>query len=91
MRVECVFFGPFRDAVGEKTVQLESEAETIGSLLAELEARYPGLDGRLLEGDDVVPEIAVTIDGRHVQHLDGVQTALADGDVVRLTPAVYGG
>jgi molybdopterin synthase sulfur carrier subunit len=91
MGIDCVFFGPFRDAVGEKTLRLETDAETIGDLLADLEDRYPALDGRLLSGAKVVPEIAVTINGRHVQHVDGVRTALADGDIVRLTPAVYGG
>lgn len=91
MEVECVFFGPFRDEVGEKTVRLETDAQTVGALLADLEADHPGLAGRLLDDDGVASEIAVTHNGRHVQHEDGVDTELADGDVVRLTPAVYGG
>lgn len=91
MEVECAFFGPFREAVGDKTVKLDTDAATVGDLLVEIETHYPDLEGRLLEDEDVRPEIAVTINGKHVQHVDGVETTLADGDVVRLTPAVYGG
>jgi len=91
MQVECVFFGPFRDEVGEKTVVRETGAATVGGLLAEVETSYPGLEGRLLDGEEVVSEVAVTLNDTHVQHIDGADTALSDGDVVRMTPAVYGG
>lgn len=91
MEVECAFFGPFREDVGDKTVRIDTAASTVGDLLAEIEARYPDLEGRLLEDDEVRPEIAVTLNEKHVQHVDGVETTLADGDVLRLTPAVYGG
>jgi molybdopterin synthase sulfur carrier subunit len=91
MHVECVFFGPFRDEVGEKTVTRETDAATVGDLLAEVEAAYPGLEGRLLDGEEVVSEVAVTLNDTHVQHIDGADTELSDGDVLRMTPAVYGG
>ena len=48
MRVECVFFGPLRERVGTKTVVRDTDAATVHALLRELEATYPGLDGRLL-------------------------------------------
>ena len=90
MDVECVFFGPLRESVGEKTVVRTTDATTVGGLLAELEAAYPDLrtlvaDGALASG------IAVTLNTKHVQHLDGLDTELAEGDVLRLTPAIHGG
>lgn len=91
MQVECVFFGPFRDEVGEKTVTRETDAATVGELLGEVEASYPGLEGRLLDGEAVVSEVAVTLNDTHVQHIDGAGTELSDGDILRMTPAVYGG
>jgi len=91
MHVECVFFGPFRDEVGEKTVTRETDAATVGELLAEVEAAYPGLEGRLLDGTAVVSEVAVTLNDTHVQHIDGADTELSEGDILRMTPAVYGG
>lgn len=91
MEIECAFFGPFRDEVGEKTVRWETTAETVGELVTEIEAAYPGLEGRLLDEGGVVPEISVTLNDTHVQYIDGSETPISDGDTLRLTPAVYGG
>lgn len=91
MAVECVFFGPLRDAVGAKTVEVEPDGGTLGDLLDELEATYPDLDDRVREDDDLAADVVVTINGRHAHHEDGLDTELSDGDVVRLTTAIYGG
>jgi len=91
MDVECVFFGPLREAVGEKTVLLAPEPATVAGLVADLERTYAGLDGRLRDGDGLADEVVLTVNGRHAQHVDGFDTALSDGDVVRLTTAIYGG
>lgn len=85
-----MFFGPLRESVGEKTVHREAE-ETVGDLLAGLEADYPTLDGELLADGELPSGVAVTVNQKHLQHLDGLDTELSDGDVVRLTTAVYGG
>lgn len=95
MQLECVFFGPFRDVVGEKTVHHEVEAEpvTVVDLLADLEATYPGLEGELLadDGDALAGDTVVTVDERNVAHLEGLETELEGTSVVRMIPSVYGG
>ena len=93
MQLECVFFGPFRDAVGRKTVRRETDADAVGDLLVELESTYPGLEGRLVDddGDGLAGDTVVTKNGRNVTHIDGLETELEGGDVVRLVPSVYGG
>ncbi|QLG48362.1 MoaD/ThiS family protein [Natrinema halophilum] len=93
MQLECVFFGPFRDDVGRKTVRYETDAETVGDLLVELEMTYPTLEGRLLadDGSGLAGETVVTKDTKHVTQLDGLETPLAEGNVIRLVPSVYGG
>lgn len=91
MQIECVFFGPFREDVGEKTVRVEPDGETIGDLLIELEDRFRKLDGRLVAGDDLAGQTVVTKNKTNVRHLDGLSTPLEEGDVIRLTPSVYGG
>jgi molybdopterin synthase sulfur carrier subunit len=90
MDVECVFFGPLRESVGEKTVVRDTDASTVGDLLLELEAAYPDLRS-LVEADGLASGLAVTLNTRHVQLLDGLDTELAAGDVLRLTPAIHGG
>ncbi|WP_254768661.1 ubiquitin-like small modifier protein 1 [Salinilacihabitans rarus] len=93
MQIECVFFGPFREDVGEKTVHRETDAQRVGDLLAELESAYPELDGRLVDdaGDDLAEKTVVTKNRTDVRHLDGLDTAVEPGDVFRLVPSVYGG
>ncbi|WP_049987946.1 ubiquitin-like small modifier protein 1 [Halobellus rufus] len=91
MEIECDFFGPFRDRVGTKTVVVDTDADAVGGLLAELEDAYPELAGRLRDGDELAGDVVVTLNGRHVQHQSGFETRLSDGDVLRVTNAVYGG
>lgn len=93
MQLECVFFGPFRDAVGDKTVHVETDADTVGDLLVELETAYPTLEGRLVtdDGAGLVGETVVTKNKRNITHIDGLETELEAGDVIRLVPSVYGG
>ncbi|MFA1609838.1 ubiquitin-like small modifier protein 1 [Halobellus rubicundus] len=91
MRVECGFFGPFREPVGTKTVVVDTDADTVGELLGELEARYAGLEGELRDGEGLAGDVVVTLNGRHVQHDEGTKTPLSEGDVLRVTTAVYGG
>ena len=90
MVIECVFFGPLREAVGQKTVQFETEANTAGALLVELEEAYPDLQ-QLIDDGALVDGIAVTLNGKHLPQLDGLDTVVCADDVVRLTTAVYGG
>ncbi|AFZ74237.1 MoaD/ThiS family protein [Natronobacterium gregoryi] len=95
MQLECVFFGPFRDAVGEKSVYHEVDAEpaTVGDLLADLEVTYSDLEGELLADDEkgLAGDTVVTVDERNVGHLDGLETELDEASVVRMIPSVYGG
>ena len=91
MRVECVFFGPFREDVGLRDLEYETDAETVGELLAELEAEYPVLEGRLIEGDGLAGETVVTKNKKDIRHLEGLETVLEVNDVFRLVPSVYGG
>ncbi len=93
VQLECVFFGPFRDAVGEKTVRYETEAETVGDLLTDLETAFPGLEGELVadDGAGLAGDTVVTKDQRNVVHLEGLETELDPDAVIRLVPSVYGG
>lgn len=90
MQIECAFYGPLREPVGEKTVVCDLAAgATVGDLLGELEGAYGDLD--LLADGERREHLTITVDGKDVRHLDGTDTELEDGTLVRLTGAVYGG
>lgn len=94
MQVECTLFGPFRDDAGVENVGGEYDpGTTVGELLRGLEADYPTLEGRIVDPNDEGTEgsTVVSVNEKNITHLDGLATELADGDVVRIVPSVYGG
>lgn len=92
MNVTCAFFGPLRDTVDGKEVELDVPAETtVEGLISALLEEFPELDGELVENGNLVEELNVTHNGKHVDYRDGIDTELAAGDVVRFAPPIVGG
>ena len=86
------FFATYRQIVGGKSVDLAAPADVL-SLLKELSDRWPAFRELILnaEATDVGPDVIIMVNGRHITHLDGVQTALSESDYVAITPLVAGG
>ena len=77
-------------ADGQSSVSVEGA--TIGEVFTALVARYPGLRGNLLDDSGGLHKfVNVYKDDDDIRYLDGLDTALADGDVVSIIPAVAGG
>jgi sulfur-carrier protein len=77
---------------GEKAV--EGAGETVSALFADLDARYPGLRGRLISGDgagELHRFVNVYINDEDIRFLGGLDAKIADGDSVTILPAVAGG
>lgn len=93
MEVEVRLFGPYREAVGEKTVRRDlQEGATVADLFRDLVSDNPDLSGQVLTEDDAVSNsVTVTKNGKHVSLFDGAKTELSEGDVIRAAPPVHGG
>ena len=92
MELELRFFATFREAVGQKELsRTVDDGMTVGDVLSTLEAEYEGLEGQLLEEGSVRPQLSVLKNGRDVVHMEGVATALEDGDRLSVFPPVAGG
>ena len=67
--------------------------ETVLALLEVVAARWPEFRDLVLnkEGTDKGADVIIMVNGRHIEHLDGVATKLSDEDTVVLTPVVAGG
>jgi molybdopterin converting factor small subunit len=75
---------------GEKSV--DGKGDTLGDLFADLDARHDGLRGRLVGGDGSLNRfVNVYLNDEDVRFLGGIETPVADGDVVTILPAVAGG
>ena len=80
-------------ADGERAVDVGwRSGASVGEVIRELVARKPGLEGYIVDAQGrVVPYVSVFIDGRDIRYLDGLTTALADGDEIAIFPPVAGG
>ncbi|MFN8148424.1 MAG: MoaD/ThiS family protein [Candidatus Nanopelagicales bacterium] len=70
---------------------VEASGDTLRSLLASLDATYPGIQERIVDDAGLRRFVNVYLNDEDVRFLDGIDTALSDGDVVTVLPAVAGG
>jgi molybdopterin synthase sulfur carrier subunit len=64
---------------------------TVASLLDHLAERPEALSGTSAAGNVPLAHLLVAVNGRLIQHQQGFETPLADGDLVTLMPPVMGG
>ncbi len=86
------FFATYRHIAGCSSFELAAPCDVL-ALLHELSSRWPAFKPLLLSSDgaDLGPDAIVMVNGRHIEHLDGVATPLQDCDRVAVTPLVAGG
>jgi MoaD family protein len=66
-------------------------ATTVGEVLDGLYERFDGLRDRIAEDGDLRRFVNVYVGGEDIRFLDGLDTAVDDGDEVTILPAVAGG
>ena len=72
--------------------EIEIEAGTVADLLAGMEEKYEGLGEKLIdETGEVRQYINLYVNDEDIRFLSGMRTALGEGDVVSIVPAVAGG
>jgi MoaD family protein len=75
---------------GNKTV--EGSGDTLGALVDDLDAQYPGIKGRLVTDDGKLHRfVNVYVNDEDVRFTGALDTAVKDGDSVTVLPAVAGG
>jgi adenylyltransferase/sulfurtransferase len=72
--------------------RVELQAGDVGTLLAALEARFPGFSKELIdEHGNLYRFVNVYVNTREIEELEGLQTSLEEGDEVAVIPAMAGG
>jgi sulfur-carrier protein len=74
---------------GAKAV--DGTGDTLGALFADLDTRHAGIAGRIVDDGALRRFVNVYLNDEDVRFLDGIDTALSDGDVITVLPAVAGG
>jgi molybdopterin synthase sulfur carrier subunit len=69
-----------------------ADGGSLAQCIDALEASYPGLKDRLCdEAGEIRRFVNIYVNGEDVRFLQGLTTALKDGDEVSIVPAVAGG
>jgi len=92
MKVNVRLFGDVAESVGSKhTIELEDNATVIN--LTNIIQRNAGLTRGGYLGDFKVggPDLAIMVNGKNIQLLDGLQTRLRDDADVVIMPFIVGG
>lgn len=87
--VKVRLFANIREIVGERELFLDST--TVSGVLDMLTSIKPDLRDVLFEDDTLRPYITVLLNGRNITEIDGVMSALSEGDEVAIFPPVSGG
>lgn len=74
---------------GAKTV--EGDGSTLLQVIDDVEARHPGLKGRLVDDANLRRFVNVYVNDEDVRFSGGLEAPTSDGDVVVVLPAVAGG
>ena len=82
---------PLRRYTGGEA-KVTASGTTVAELIGNLDATYPGIRDRIVESDGEIRRfVNVFVNGNNVRKLDGVNTAVKEGDEVGIVPAMAGG
>lgn len=90
--MQVKFFATYRQIADCKSCDVKAPQDVL-ALLGELCERWPAFRPLILnaDGTDKGDDAIVMVNGRHIEHLDGVATPLSERDYVAITPLVAGG
>lgn len=71
--------------------KVEGSGATVGAVLEDVTAAYPGLEDQLFEGGEVRGFINVYVDDEDIRYVDGLASPVEDDSEVAIMPAVAGG
>jgi molybdopterin synthase sulfur carrier subunit len=94
-KITVKFFASFREATGKSQIEMDpSQCKDVGELLDALVKQFgKNLEKQLYEGGTrkLRETVNILVDGRGINLLKGLNTPLADGNVVAIFPPVSGG
>jgi molybdopterin converting factor small subunit len=80
-----------RPTVGGERV-LVAEGSTLRELIENVDRHHPGFAGQLLEHNGTQRRfVNIYVNDEDVRYLQGLETPVAEGDIVSILPAVAGG
>jgi sulfur-carrier protein len=81
---------PLREHTAGKS-EVDVAGSTVQEALADLVKQYPPIGPKLFDKGKLRPYINIFLNDEDIRYLDEMQTAVKDGQLVALIPAVAGG
>ncbi|HLN45060.1 MAG TPA: MoaD/ThiS family protein [Candidatus Sulfotelmatobacter sp.] len=93
MSVTVKFIGALRHTSGVNSKAVECAACSVKELVYRVSEKLPELRRSLVAGEvnDLRPNALILVNGREISILNGLDTALKDGDEIVFVPVVHGG
>jgi len=90
MAVKVEIPSPLREHTGGQT-EVSVSGTTVQAALDDLVRQFPSISPKLFDGGKLRPYINVFVNDEDIRYLNHMQTAVPDGQVVAVIPAVAGG
>jgi molybdopterin converting factor small subunit len=81
---------PMREQAGGKA-EVAVSGSTVRAALDDLVKQHPGLATKLFDNGKIRPYVNIFVNDEDIRYLDEMDTAVTDGVIVALIPAVAGG
>ncbi len=89
--VQILIPTPLRSYTGGES-RVSGSGETVGEVLTDLNAQYPGIGERVRESSGEIRRfVNVFVNGQNVRSLQGAATPVKAGDEIGIIPAMAGG
>ncbi len=91
MKIKVRFFANFREVFQTKEMNIQIKGETNVRDLLNLLCDTPERIEEIFANESLKPFIIILKNGRHIQHLNGLETDLEEGDYIAIFPPIAGG
>ena len=81
---------PLRSHTGGKDL-VPATGATIAEVIDDLDANHPGIKAKIVDDKGVRRFVNIFIGDEDIRFMDGVNTAVKDGDEISIIPAIAGG
>jgi molybdopterin converting factor small subunit len=71
--------------------EVRAAGDTVADVIADLEAKHPGIRDRLLDEKGVRRFVNIYVCEEDIRFLEGLKTQLKAGDQISIVPAIAGG
>lgn len=94
MAIKVKLFSLFRKYIDDRQVQLDPEEnKNIRDLIKNLDQQYEAIFSEKLlgEAETINPGAIILVNGHNIHHINQLDTALKDGDIITIFPPSAGG